>query len=93
MVYLRPVEFDIGHREAIVSMIMDHFSVQGSVEHHLCAVCVHAHTGRERRRKEGGRGERGRERREKFLTHVNNCDLYRSVCLNAVFRPKTDNSY
>ena len=38
--YLRPVEFDIRDSEAIVSMIVDHFSMHSSVEHHLVYVCV-----------------------------------------------------
>ena len=37
--YLRPVEFDIRDSEAIVCMIVDHFSMHSSVEHHL-VVCV-----------------------------------------------------
>ena len=35
---LRPVEFDIGDSEAVVSMIVDHFTMHSSVVHHL--VCV-----------------------------------------------------
>ena len=38
--YLRPVEFDIRDSEAIVSVIVDHFSMHSSVEHHLVCVCV-----------------------------------------------------
>ena len=38
--YLRPVEFDIRDSEAIVSVIVDHFSMHSSVEHHLVYVCV-----------------------------------------------------
>jgi len=43
-------------------MVMDHFSMQGSVEHHLCVVCVHVHKGRERRRKEAEKEDRQRRR-------------------------------
>ena len=38
--YLRPVEFDIRDSEAIVSVIVDHFSMHSSVEHHLVCMCV-----------------------------------------------------
>jgi len=64
VVYLRPVEFDIRRGETIVSMVMDHFSMQGSVEHHLCAVvcmCIQVETGGER--KAEGERERGKEER------------------------------
>ena len=38
--YLRPVELDIRDSEAIVSVIVDHFSMHSSVEHHLVCVWV-----------------------------------------------------